>query len=106
MLAEYVRRAWLNKDVVCIYDDNKRIGRICFVKQGPAIIRGDKFFYMNEINGDVYVDWVYTSGKMRCFKWDRIKNLMLLSDAKNEEAKPFRNTLSVKRAIPITITEG
>lgn len=71
--AQAVRERWLNKSMTCVYNDRRRTGIVRFVKQGPAVEQNNgEYFYMNEPNGKVYIDFHQDDGKIRCFLWAKV----------------------------------
>jgi hypothetical protein len=110
--AQVIREKWLGKLMTCVYNDKRRVGIVRFVKQGPAIEQNNgEYFYMNEPDGKVYVDFHQDDGKMRCFLWakvvdprpwgtERRLSKQRQENVEREEAK-LAEALAVRRPRPV-----
>lgn len=71
--AQTIREKWQGKRMACYYNDKRRIGIVKFVKQGPAVVQYDgEYFFLNEPDGKVYIDFHQDDGKLRCFLWAKV----------------------------------
>lgn len=98
-----VKDKWLNVLMTCTYNDKPRKGIVKFVKQGPAIAQSNgEFFYLNAPNGKVYIDFLQTDGRMRCFLWTKVVDPRLCFGAGTAKTETIKQ-VAKEAGLPVFI---